>query len=123
MLGGGTNFTIKQFLWYYDPANNNDKIWGYVDVDGKIYNFWGRRADLDGKKKLTFKRWLGQWSEYDVGDKAREKMRKGYKQVDSTRNAAGEYPGIEACYAGFVKSFKNQLMLARLSATVMGEEV
>lgn len=123
MIGGGVNFTIKQFLWFKDDAKNSDKIWGFVDVEGKIYNFWGRRADLDGKKKLTFKRWPGTWGEYDARDKANEKKRKGYKEVDSQRNSAGEYPGIEGCYTGFVKSFKNQLMLARLTGTVKGEEV
>lgn len=123
MIGGSVNFEIKQFLWFYDPAKNNDKIWGYVDVEGKIYNFWGRRADLDGKKKLSFKRWAGTWGAYDAQDKAREKKRKGYKEVNAQRDSAGEYPGIEACYPNFVKSFKNQLMLARLSGRVLSEEV
>jgi predicted DNA-binding WGR domain protein len=123
IASGGVQFQIKQFLWYKNEAENSDKIWGYVDVDGKIYNFWGKRADLDGKKKLTFKRWLGRWGEAEVQDKAREKRRKGYKDVDSQRTADGEYPGIEGCYQGFVKSFKNQLMMARLTGNVMGEEV
>lgn len=123
MIGGGVDFKIEQFLWYKNEAENSDKIWGYVTVEGKVYNFWGKRADLDGKKKLAFKRWLGRYGEAECQDKAREKRRKGYKDVDSTRNAAGEYPGIETCYSGFVKSFKNQLMLARLTGVVMGEEV
>ena len=117
----GVNFTMKQFLWFYDPKNNSDKVWGYVEVEGKIYNFWGRRADLDGKKKLTFKRWTGTWGAYDAQDKAREKMRKGYKTVDSTRSADGEYAGIEAVYPNFVKSFKQQLMFARLANVIRGE--
>jgi len=117
------DFEIKQFLWFYDPAKNNDKIWGYVDVNGKIYNFWGRRADLEGKKKLTFKRWVGTWGAYDAQDKAREKIRKGYKDVNAHHTEDGEYPQIEKVYANFVASFKNQLMLARLTGNVRGEEV
>lgn len=117
------DFEIKQFLWYKDEAKGSDKIWFIVEIGGKVFNGWGKRADLDGKKKLTFKRWLGKWGEYDAGDKAREKKRKGYQEVDATRNADGEYPGIEQCYNGFVKSFKNQLTLARLSGNVLGEEV
>lgn len=123
IAGGGVQFEIKQFLWYKNDAENSDKIWGYVDVDGKIYNFWGKRAALDGKKKLMFKRWLGRYGEADCMDKARAKKREGYKEVDSKRTSDGEYPGIEGCYKGFVKSFKNQLMMARLTGTVKGEEV
>lgn len=118
-----TEFDIKQFLWFKDEAKNSDKIWGYVEVAGKIYNFWGRRADLDGKKKLTFKRWPGVWGAYDASSKASEKKRKGYREVDVTKTDDGDYPGIEACYVGFTKSFKNQLTFARLAGTVFGEEV
>lgn len=126
MIGGSNvKFEIKAFLWYYDPSNNNDKIWGYVEIEGKVYNFWGRRADLsiEGKKKLSFKRWNGTWSIYEAEDKAREKIKKGYKKIDTSRNADGEYPEIERVYKNFIKSFQNQLMFARLTGTVKGEEV
>lgn len=126
MLGSGNvDFTIKAFLWYYDPQNNNDKIWGYVEIAGKVYNFWGRRADLgiEGKKKLSFKRWNGTWSTYDAEDKAREKRKKGYKEISCSRTEDGEYPEIERVYKNFVKSFQNQLMFARITGTVKGEEV
>lgn len=118
----GAQFEVKFFGWYRDEANNNDKIWGFVDVEGKVYNFWGRRADLDGKKKLTFKIWPGRWGEHDARDKAREKERKGYKSIPTNRTADGEYPEIEKVYGNFVKSFKNQLMLAKLTNNIKGIE-
>lgn len=125
LTNGKVEFEIKSFLWYYDPANNNDKIWGYVEIGGKVYNFWGRRADLsiEGKKKLNFKRWAGLWSTYDAERKAREKIRKGYREIGCSRTEDGEYPEIERVYKDFVKSFQNQLMFARLTGTVKGEEV
>ncbi len=48
------DFAIKAFLWYKDPdagKKGSDKIWGWVEVEGKLYNFWGRRADAaDGAR-------------------------------------------------------------------------
>lgn len=123
-------FEIKQFLWCFNEAENNDKIWFFVDVEGKIYNGWGRRADLDAErgKKLIFKRWPGQFGDRAAAKKAESKLRPSggkepYKPIPVNRDADGNYPHIETIYPNFVKHFQNQLMLARLTGTVMGEEV
>lgn len=122
-------FEIKQFLWCFNEAENNDKIWGYVEVEGKIYNFWGRRADLDAErgKKLTFKRWPGSYGDSACKKKGESKMRPSggktpYRPIPVDRSG-DEYPSIEKVYPNFVKHFQNQLMMARLTGTVMGEAV
>jgi len=130
MIGGNVEFEIKQFLWCLNEAENNDKIWGYVDVQGKIYNFWGRRADLDADrgKKLSFKRWPGSYGDHACRKKAQSKIRPSggktpYKPIPVAKDADGNYPSIEAIYPNFVAHFKKQLMYARLTGTVLGEEV
>lgn len=123
-------FDIKQFLWCLNEAENNDKIWGYVEVEGKIYNFWGRRADLDAArgKKLTFKRWPGSYGDQACKKKGASKMNPSggktpYRAIPVNKDADGNYPMIEQVYPNFVKHFQNQLMMARLTGQVMGEQV
>lgn len=124
----GVDFEIKFFGWAHNPAENNDKIWGWVDVNGKLYNFWGRRA-FDEGKKLNFKRHENSWDgNYDLKRLTQKKQNPGggktpYRAIGLTRNPDGAYPDIEAVYTGFTAHFKKQLMLARLTGTVKGESV
>jgi len=130
MIGQDVKFEIKQFLWCLNEAENADKIWFFVEVGGKIYNGWGRRADLDADrgKKLTFKRWPGSYGDAQCRKKAKSKLfpsgrKTPYKAIPVNKDPDGNYPSIEAIYPNFVAHFKKQLMYARLTGTVMGEEV
>jgi hypothetical protein len=118
------NFAIKAFLWCKDPdagKAGSDKIWGWVEVEGNLYNFWGRRPDsAETKKKLTFKLNPGRWGASDLQALTHAKQRtKGYKNIPARRDVQGGYPDIEAIYPNFVRSFQNQLMLAKLGDNIM----
>ena len=116
------DFTIKAFLWFKDPdagKKGSDKIWGWVEVEGKLYNFWGRRSEAsETRKHLTFKYNPGRWGASDLSQLTRKKVDKGYTSIPVNKLPDGSYPTIEAVYPGFVKSFKNQLMLAKLSDNI-----
>jgi hypothetical protein len=111
-------FTIDAFLWLQDPkagVKGSDKIWGIVQVDDRTYTFWGRRSDEVGTKKhLTFR--LASRDD-DLWTAQHGKERKGYKRISKTM-VGDQYPDIEAVYPNFVKSFKNQLFLAKLSDNI-----
>lgn len=117
------DFTIKAFLWCKDPdagKKGSDKIWGWVEVEGKLYNFWGRRPEAaDTRKHLTFKFNPGRWGAQDLQTLTQKKINsKGYQQIPVNKTSDGEYPTIEAVYPNFVKSFKNQLMMAKLGDNI-----
>lgn len=117
------DFTIKAFLWCKDPAagkKGSDKIWGWVDVEGKLYNFWGRRPNGDDQRKhLTFKFNPGRWGSHDLESLTQKKVNsKGYTRIPVNKASDGTYPTIEAVYPNFVKSFQNQLMMAKLSDNI-----
>jgi predicted DNA-binding WGR domain protein len=86
--------------------DNHDKIWGYATVQGdEVYSFWGRRGG-----KLAFKRFRGNTSSVraELGQKEREKARKGYRWIGTTAM-------IEAICPGFISAFENELFLAKMS--------
>lgn len=113
---------IHFFGWARDEEKNNDKIWGWVNVEGKLYNFWGRRAKSeDEKKTLTFKRNPGNWSGnralHALADKKQHPSggKTPYRSIPCERAEDGTWPSIEAVYPGFSKQFGKQLMYARLT--------
>jgi predicted DNA-binding WGR domain protein len=114
------------FGWFFDPEKNNDKIWGWAEVEGKLYNFWGRRGDAASMKRIKFKRHENKrWdSSYDLKDAAKGKEKKGYKAVDvRTLDSEGNYTEVERVYPGFTAHMRKELMYGRLTGTVRGEEV
>ena len=114
-------FKIRSFQWFKGTSGKgteSDKVWGFVVIDDKYYAFWGRRGSDDTKKNLRFQEYKGYGAEYDLEDKAREKTRKGYSPI-TCRVTDDTYEAIEAVYPGFVKSFKKQLVLAKLSDNIM----
>lgn len=124
------NFTIKAFLICIDPSagkKGSRKCWGWAEVEGKLYNYWGRLPDegigrpdnADTRKHLTFKFNSGRWGASDLQALTSKKIRdKGYRQVAVSQTSDGEYPSIESVYPNFVKSFKNQLMMAKLGDNI-----
>ena len=78
------DFTIKAFLWFKDPdagKKGSDKIWGWVEVEGKLYNFWGRRAEAaDTRKHLTFKLNPGRWGQSRPADADAQEAGKGLSE-------------------------------------------
>jgi hypothetical protein len=127
----GPKIEIKFFGWARDEAVNSDKIWGWVQVEDKIYNFWGRRMTAEDPSKvkhLKFKRHDTRWGAEELKRLVRKKMNPGgsktpYKSVPCTRNDDGVYVDIETVYPNFGAHFKKELMYARLTSTVKGEEV
>lgn len=113
------------FGWYFDATANNDKIWGWCDVEGKLYNFWGRRGtDVDSMKRLKFKRNSAAWhGNHDLRRTANAKESKGYRSIPVTMDAEGGFPEIEKVYPGFLAHIRKELMYGRLTGTVRGEEV
>lgn len=120
----GVNYDIKFFGWCHNPAKNNDKVWGWLEIEGKLYNFWGRR-DMDGDgKALKFKRHDSNWGgRHDVQALARAKERKGYKSITLEQDADGAYTSVDRIYPNFGAHLKKQLMFARLTGTVKNETV
>lgn len=113
------------FGWFFDAAKNNDKIWGWFEVEGKLYNFWGRRGNEDAMKRVKFKRhenvrWYGNSA---LSSTARSKEAKGYKSISCQADSEGGYPEIERVYPGFLAHVRKELMYGRLTGTVRGEEV
>lgn len=130
MFNSDASVEIKFFGWAFNEAENNDKIWGWVVVEGKLYNFWGRRADLDAEKgkKLSFKRHEKRWGTNELHQLTRKKMypsggKTPYRSIPCTQDYEGRYTDIEKVYPNFGAHFKKQLMFARLTGTVMNEVV
>jgi hypothetical protein len=115
-------FTIRAYLWCKDEKagkRGSDKIWGYGEVEGRLYSFWGRRAESDEKKFLRFQIHEGRYADDELSDKALDKIRKrGYARV-SCDHQDDQYPEIEKIYPNFTKSFQKQLVFAKLADTVM----
>lgn len=122
MIGSSVDYDVKFFGWYND-GKKSDKIWGWLEIGGKLYNFWGRRDTTGDGKSLRFKRHEQNWAgRHDLRDLARKKERKGYRSLSTTKNAEGRYPAIDEIYPNFQDHMKNQLMYARLTGSVKGEE-
>lgn len=117
----GAEYQIRYFGWYSNPAENSDKVWGFCEVEGKIYNFWGKRnGSLQFKRhhNIEYQTWYGPriWekAEADCRDLASAKSKKGYKEIAVSN--------IESVYADFHKEFKKQLATARMTGKVKSEE-
>lgn len=106
-----TTVNIQMFLWCHIPEKNNDKIWGFAEVAGKYYCFWGRRGSAEALKAIKFKHDDNYLRLEDIG---RHKMRKQYKSI-SVEPSNGNYPEIEKIYSGFVNHIRQELVFARLS--------
>jgi hypothetical protein len=105
-------YIIHCFCWFCNDKGS-DKIWGWCEIEGKIYNFWARRG-----KNLQFKRYSdsGWWDAEDLCvTKAREKIQKGYIKIEPEQ--------IESVYQDFHHEFKKQLFTARITGKVRDEEI
>lgn len=128
---GNSQIEIKFFGWANDAKVNADKIWGWVQVGDKVYNFWGRRMTSDNPDKikhLKFKRHETRWGTQELQRLCRKKTNPSgdktpYKSVDCRQDSEGIYHAIEAVYPNFGAHFKKELMYARLTGTVNGEVV
>ncbi len=100
------DYTIEFFGWCSEDGH--DKVWGYVTIGDRLYNFWGRRG-----KKFTFKQEDNtsfQNSKY--ARKAEQKCRSG--------RSSGAYTAIspsrvEDVWPDFHEVFGRQLLFAKLS--------
>lgn len=66
------------FRWIgWMKEGTHDKVWGYFQLDNKLFCFWGRRG-----KALSFKDHGAAWNTYTLEKLRRQKENKGYKQTD-----------------------------------------
>lgn len=120
------DFAIKFFGHARDEEQNSDKIWGWVEIEGKLYNFWGRRGSEEKPKSVSFKRNPNNYT----GNRALEALtykkthpggkKVPYREVPLTR-VDDTYTEIEKVYPGFSTHFRKELMLHRLQGTVKAE--
>jgi predicted DNA-binding WGR domain protein len=123
VFNSGLEYELKFFGHYHDPDKNSDKIWGWVLIEGKMYNFWGRR-DIQGVgKAIKFKRHEGMTGRYDLRELTGKKERKGYRSISLIRSPEGDYTAVDAVYPGFIDNMKKKLMFERLTGRVRGEMV
>jgi hypothetical protein len=101
--------------WCFRPALNNDKIWGYVEMDsGSLYNFWGKRG-----KTLTFERHYGRWGEHELQQRERNKAdKKGYKEY-GPHCSAGGYDDIMPDLLDYIEK---QFTLAKFSGKIKNDD-
>lgn len=113
-------YEIKFFGWAYNPSQNHDKIWGWVKVGEKIYNFWGKRADLGESKSLKFKAHNASENELDklTRKKTSQNRDTPYAAIPLTKSENGSYIDIEKVYPDFDKSFRKQLFKSVISGKV-----
>ena len=124
MAGFKAAVDFKFFGWLQDQEKNSDKIWGWCVVEGKFYNFWGRRGTTpDGMKKIKFKRHERNYGNSELRDLTSTKVRKGYTSVSCVQDSNGVHTEIEKVYPGFEDHCRDQLAFARLTGSVKGEEV
>jgi predicted DNA-binding WGR domain protein len=124
MAGFKASVDFKFFGWYNDPEKNSDKIWGFAVVEGKFYNFWGRRGtDSESLKKIKFKRHERLYGTSELRDLTSTKVRKGYTSISCATDKDGAHTEIEKIYPGFEDHCRDQLAFARLTGSVKGEEV
>jgi predicted protein tyrosine phosphatase len=117
-LPKNSGFLICDFVWSFYPEKKSDKIWGIASANNIYYSFWGRRGDNESSlKSIKFLR----ADKFELKTTLIEKIRKGYKIVDTTSDAGGEYPIIETIYPGFVYHARQSLMLAKLDGSVRRE--
>jgi hypothetical protein len=102
-----TGYTIHFFG--HCTKDGSDKIWGWAEVGGSLYNFWGKRTG-----KLSWKRHEGRSAEYDLYNLQSQKIKKGYKHF-------GNYSMIEELVPGFFATFKSQLFTAKMLNKVKGD--
>lgn len=114
------DFTIKFFGIAVDPAVNANKIWGWVEIEGKLYNFWGRRGTVEKQKAISFKRspntWEGNHALRRLTEKKMHPNGNKTPYVSIPLNREGDvYIDVDHVYPEFSKHFRKELMLFRLS--------
>lgn len=105
------DYRIRFLGWCFDVKHNHDKVWGWVEIEGKVYNFWGKR-DFSGKNTLRFKRHPDAW--HSCRTLTNSKIHKGYKDYTSNRNSV---------ISDFDNVFKRELTDARMMGKVMCEDL
>lgn len=123
-FNGTAQYDVRFFGWFFDEEKRSDKVWGWIEIEGKLYNFWGRRDNTGDGKALKFKRHDANWdARHDLQALTSKKKAKGYKEANLARDENGSYPAIDSIYPNFGAHMKRQLMYARLTGTVRNENV
>jgi hypothetical protein len=121
------NYTLHFVGWCFNAAKNNDKIWGFFEMNnapapdpkrpwekkrGSLYNFWGKRG-----KTLTFQRHYGEWGGgTDLESLQRNKARvKGYKEYSSGR--------LNELVPDFKDYLAQQFVMAKFSGKVKDDDM
>jgi predicted DNA-binding WGR domain protein len=72
------NVNIQKIGHFFSETDysDSDKIWGYADVNGTLFSFWGRRGQT-----LSYQEIPGPQAAAKAEKKWREKRAKGYDDV------------------------------------------
>jgi hypothetical protein len=103
------NYTIKFFGWCHEPPHH-DKVWGWVEMEGKLYNFWGRRG---AGKHLNFKLHETRWDLQELTRKKTERREERYVPITGAK--------INEVYPNFESDMKKKLFTARMLGKVRSE--
>jgi hypothetical protein len=114
------NYTLHYLGWCLDPAENHDKIWGFIEMHnarapkdrwdkprGSLYNFWGKRG-----KTLSWQRHYGEWGGgSELEQRQRNKARrKGYKEFPESR--------VNEVWPNFKDYLAEQFVLAKFGGKI-----
>jgi predicted DNA-binding WGR domain protein len=101
---------------HQNPELNTNKFWGWMEVNGKFYNFWGRLpSDSVQDKKIKFKIHESFQAGYQLENLVSSKKAKGYIPVNHN-----DLNAIHVFYPDFNKKMQEQLFLAVLSDDILG---
>ncbi len=93
---------IEWFGWYLNESENSDKVWGWINVEGNLYNFWAKRG-----KRMSFKQHADHTDYWSL---VTSKSKKGYKQVSDS--------DIEKVFPEFYSIVQRNLFRAKMTDMV-----
>lgn len=93
---------VEWFGWYKNDEENSDKVWGWLNVNGNLYNFWAKRG-----KRIAFKQHADA---HDFRKLCREKRDKGYVEIPQAQ--------IEQVYEDFFNKVQRHLFNAKMTDKV-----
>jgi len=122
-----SNYKLHFVGWCFNPEKNNDKIWGFFEMNnapapdpkrpwektrGSLYNFWGKRG-----KTLQFQRHYGEWGGgTELENLQRNKARvKGYVEYPESK--------LDTIVPEFKDYLSQQFVMAKFAGKVRDDDM